>query len=121
MLNREFTVSEPDRARTGDIMYIATDEGWVSLMVAIDPLSRHSSMSRKGNSWGNAFSDTLFGSLKVERLHGQRCKTRCEAKNEAAAWLLWHNRIRLHSTLAYIGPIQFEQDWLASQPRQANS
>jgi putative transposase len=33
------------------------------------------SMSRKGNSWDNACSETLFGSLKVERLHGQHCET----------------------------------------------
>jgi transposase InsO family protein len=33
-----------------------------------------SSMSRKGNCWDNAGSETLFGSLKVEQLHGQRFK-----------------------------------------------
>jgi putative transposase len=33
------------------------------------------SMSRKGNCWDNAWSETLFGSLKVERLHGQRFQT----------------------------------------------
>jgi putative transposase len=33
------------------------------------------SMSRKGNCWDNAPSETLFGSLKVERLHGQRFVT----------------------------------------------
>ncbi len=69
----------------------------------------------------NACSETLFGSLKVERLHGQRFKTRREAKDETVAWLLWYNRTRLHSTLAYVSPMQFEQDWLANQPRQANS
>jgi putative transposase len=31
-----------------------------------------SSMSRKGDRWNDARSETLFGSLKVERLHGQR-------------------------------------------------
>ena len=80
-----------------------------------------SSMSRKGNCWDNACSETLFGSLKVERLHGQNFKTRREAKDEAIDWLLWYNRARLHSTLAYVSPMQFEQDWLANQPRQANS
>ena len=30
------------------------------------------SMSRQGTCWDNACSETLFGSLKVERLHGQR-------------------------------------------------
>jgi hypothetical protein len=52
-----------------------------------------SSMSRKGNCWDNACSETPFGSLKVERLHGQRFKTRREAKEEIVAWLLWYNRL----------------------------
>jgi putative transposase len=56
-----------------------------------------SSMSRKGNCWDNACSETLFGSLKVERLHGHRFKTRREAKDETIEWLLWYNRARLHS------------------------
>ena len=33
------------------------------------------SMSRRGNCWDNACSETRFGSLKVERLHGQRFVT----------------------------------------------
>ena len=32
-----------------------------------------------------------------------------------------YNRARLHSTLAYVSPMQFEQNWLATQPKQANS
>jgi transposase InsO family protein len=52
-----------------------------------------SSMSRKGDCWDNACSETLFGSLKVERLHGQRLKTRRQAKDEIVAWLLWYNSI----------------------------
>ncbi len=80
-----------------------------------------SSMSRRGNCWDNACSETLFGSLKVERLYGQRFKTRREAKDETIAWLLWYNRTRLHSTLAYVSPVRFEQNWIANQPKQANS
>ena len=80
-----------------------------------------SSMSRKGNCWDNACSETLFGSLKVERLHGQRFQTRRRAKDEAIAWLLWYNRTRLHSTLAYVSPMRFEQDWFAAQAMQTNS
>ena len=80
-----------------------------------------SSMSRKGNCWDNACSETFFGSLKAERLHGKQFKTRLETKDETIDWLLWYNRDRLHSTLAYVSPMQFEQDWLANQPQQANS
>jgi putative transposase len=80
-----------------------------------------SSMSRRGNCWNNACNKTLFGSLKVERLYRQRFKTRRAAKDETIAWLLWNNRTRLHSTLAYVSPVQCEQNWLANQPKQANS
>ena len=69
------------------------------------------SMSRKGNCWDNAPSETLFASLKVERLHGQHFQTIRQAKDETIAWLLWYNRTRLHSTLNYVSPIKFEQDW----------
>jgi len=51
------------------------------------------SMSRKGDCWDNACSETLFGSLKVERLHGQRFRTIREAKDDALAWLLWYNQL----------------------------
>ena len=80
-----------------------------------------SSMSRRGNCWDNACSETLFGSLKVERLYGQKFKTRREAKDETIAWLLWYNGTRLHSTLDYVSPMKFEQNWHANQPKQANS
>ena len=43
------------------------------------------SMSRKGDCWDNACSETLFGSLKVERLHGQRFESIREAKDEVIA------------------------------------
>jgi transposase InsO family protein len=68
------------------------------------------SMSRKGDCWDNACSETLFGSLKVERLHGQRFETIREAKDETLAWLLWYNQTRMHSTLNYVSPVQFEHD-----------
>jgi putative transposase len=69
------------------------------------------SMSRKGDCWDNACSETLFASLKVERLHGQRFQTIRQAKDETLDWLLWYNRTRLHSTLKYVSPMQFEQQW----------
>lgn len=72
------------------------------------------SMSRKGNCWDNAPSGTLFASLKVERLHGQRFETIRQAKDETLAWLLWYNQTRMHSTLGYLSPIQFEQQWYRS-------
>jgi transposase InsO family protein len=77
-------------------------------------------MSRRGNCWDNACIETLFGSLKVERLYGKKFKTRREAKDETIAWLLCYTRTQLRSTLAYVSPMKFEQNWLANQPKQAN-
>ncbi len=78
------------------------------------------SMSRRGNCWDNACSETLFGSLKVERLHGQRLLTRRYAKDETLTGLLGYNRSRLHSTLNYVSPMQFEQHRLDIQAEQAS-
>lgn len=74
------------------------------------------SMSRRGNCWDNACSETLFGSLKVERLYGQRFIDRRQAKDEVVSWLLWYNQTRMHSTLDYVSPVEFESNWLAAQP-----
>jgi putative transposase len=68
-------------------------------------------MSRKGNCWDNACSETLFDSLKVERLHGEQFETIRDAKDAVLAWLLWYNQTRMHSTLNYISPSEFEQNW----------
>jgi len=59
--------------------------------------------------------------LKVGRKHGQRLITRRHAKDETIAWLLWYNQSRLHSTLNYVSPMQFEQHWLTDQTKQASS
>lgn len=73
------------------------------------------SMSRRGNCWDNACSETLFGSLKVERLHDQRFSSRRHAKDETIAWMLWYNQSQLHSTLDYVSPVQLEKHWRADQ------
>jgi putative transposase len=69
------------------------------------------SMSHKGNCWDNAVTETLFGSLKVERLHGERFQTIRQAKDAVLAWLLWYNRQRMYSTLNYLSPAEFESRW----------
>lgn len=73
------------------------------------------SMSRKGDCWDNTVTETLFGSLKVERLHGMRFSTRRQAKDEVMDLVAFYNHRRLHSTLGYASPMAFQQKWLASQ------
>src|SRR5216684_894906 len=77
------------------------------------------SMSRKGDCWDNAPSESLWGSLKVARLHGRRFATRRAAIDEVIDWMGFYNHRRLHSTLDYVSPMQFEQRWRADQEQQA--
>lgn len=74
-----------------------------------------SSMSRRGNCWDNAPTESLWGRLKVGRLYGRRFATRREAMDEVIDWLTFYNHKRLHSTLGYVSPMTFEQRWIAAQ------
>jgi hypothetical protein len=73
------------------------------------------SMSRRGNCWDNAVTETLFASIKVERLHGMRFASRRQAEDEVIDWLGFYNHRRLHSTLGYLSPMAFEKKWLADK------
>ena len=80
-----------------------------------------SSMSRKGNCWDNAPTESLWGRLKVGRLYGRRFATRREAMDEVIDWLTFYNYKRLHSTLGYLSPMAFEQRWIAAQQQDRKS
>jgi transposase InsO family protein len=80
-----------------------------------------SSMSRKGNCWDNAPTESLWGRLKVGRLYGRRFATRREAMDEVIDWLNFYNHKRLHSTLGYVSPMTFEQRWTAAQQQERKS
>ena len=73
------------------------------------------SMSRKGDCWDNAVTETLFGSLKVERLHAMRFATRRQAKDEVIDWIQFYNHRRLHSKLGYLSPMAFEKKRLVDK------
>ena len=78
-----------------------------------------SSMSRKGNGWDNAPTESLWGSMKVGRLYGKRFATHRDAMDEVIDWLTFYNHRRLHSTLGYISPMKFEANWHAGQVKKA--
>ena len=67
------------------------------------------SMSRKGNVWDNAAMESFFASLEKEVLADHNFATRDEAKMEVFKWMeADYNRTRLHSTLGYLSPHDFE-------------
>ena len=175
---RNFNPAAPNQVWTGDITYIATDEGWLYLAAVLDLHSRQvvgfsmqshmranividalrmawfrrkpskdsglifhsdrgsqycsyvyqaelagfgikSSMSKKGDCWDNAPTESLWGSLKVGRLYGKRFATRREAMDEIVDWLTFYHHSRLHSSLGYISPVQFEKRWLTEQRKKS--
>ncbi|MQR02783.1 IS3 family transposase, partial [Glaciimonas sp. GS1] len=61
-----------------------------------------SSMSRKGNCWDNSPPESLWGALKVARIHGKKFATQREAKDEIVDWINFYNARRQHSTLGYV-------------------
>ncbi len=75
-------------------------------------LARHSirgSMSRKGNCWDNAVSESFFGSLKTELVAHQKYLTRSQARRSIFDYIeCFYNRRRLHSTLGYKSPSEYE-------------
>jgi putative transposase len=77
-----------------------------------------SSMSRKGECWDNALTESFWVRHKVGRLYCRKFETRRQAMDEVIDWMTFYNHRRLHSTLGYISPMQFEKSWYAAQQKK---
>ena len=69
-----------------------------------------SSMSRVGDCYDNACVESFFSSLKREWTHPLRYATRGEARGSLFEYVeVFYNRQRLHSTLDYVSPAEYER------------
>lgn len=67
------------------------------------------SMSRKGNCYDNAFIESFWSTLKYELVYHNRFASHAEARTAIFDYIeTFYNRTRLHSSLAYLSPIDFE-------------
>ena len=73
------------------------------------------SMSRRANCWDNAVAESCFGTLKTELVHSRSFSDLAEAKTVIAEWIeVFYNRQRIHSTIDFLSPVQFEDKyWLS--------
>jgi transposase InsO family protein len=67
------------------------------------------SMSRTGNCYDNAVMESFFATLKGECALSSFA-TRAEARSSIFEYIEgWYNRQRLHSSLGFLSPVEFEQ------------
>ena len=68
------------------------------------------SMSGKGDCWDNAVAESFFHSLKTECVYLNHYRTREEAKKSIFEYIeVFYNRQRLHSTLGFLSPVEYEE------------
>lgn len=69
------------------------------------------SMGTVGDSYDNAMAESLWSSLKRELVDDTYFSTKEEARLAVFEWIVWYNTERLHSSLGYDSPEEFEQTW----------
>jgi putative transposase len=68
------------------------------------------SMSRPGNPWDNAWAESFMKTLKAEEVDGQTYRNLAHAKSSIGTFIEEiYNRERLHSSLKYLSPEEFEE------------
>ncbi len=80
-----------------------------------------SSMSRKGNCWDNSPMESFFATLKRELYLDPRW-TRQQVKTEVFEFIEgYYNTERLHSTLGYASPMEYETQIMEKDPQSKSA
>jgi transposase InsO family protein len=66
------------------------------------------SVGRTGQCWDNALAESFFASIKGELIETRPWPTRSAARRAIVEYIGWYNGTRLHSTLGYMTPGEFE-------------
>jgi putative transposase len=80
----------------------------------LDYCSSHglrASVGRTGVCWDNAVAESFWASLKRECVKGRIFPTRADARRAIFTWINWYNTKRLHSSLNYTTPVNWEDSF----------
>lgn len=77
------------------------------------------SVGRTGVCWDNAVAEAAWSSLKRELVHRYQFPDRASARRAIFAWINRYNTSRRHSSLGYIPPIEWENQYCPPQADQA--
>lgn len=82
----------------------------------LEQLRAVSSMSRTGNCWDNSVVEAFFATLKLELNLESSIGSRAVTQGVIFEWIeVFYNRQRLHSTLGFKSPVEFEKNWSRDQ------
>mgnify|MGYP000935367172 FL=1 len=74
------------------------------------------SMSRKGNCYDNAPTESFWGTLKQEMVYHRKFRTRLEAHAAIQEWIeIFYNRIRRHTSIGGIPPARWAGMYYATR------
>ena len=66
------------------------------------------SMSRKGRCTDNATAESFFHTFKTESYYQKQFKNKADLENEFKRYIDFYNNERLHSSLNYMSPVEYE-------------
>lgn len=69
------------------------------------------SVGRTGICWDNAVVESFFATLKKELVYRRTFRTRADARLAIRAWIARYNTRRSHSTLGYLTPTEWEDNY----------
>ena len=103
----------PPENRLADVVQLLNDARLIVML--LDENGLICSMSRRANCWDNAVAESFFGTLKVELVGDRTFRSRMEARQAVFKYIeAFYNSRRLHSSLGYRSPAEFEKLYWAA-------